>query len=213
MWLLYDKKIWKTTNGIQRYYCRFFNRTFTPITNTIFENHKISITEWIEFCLNIINYRSISITSKNNKNSVTTSRYWLQKLFMILKDYQSNILPYGNVYLDETFYNVINREIDKVDGKEFKGLSHNKYCIGIACDSRNVIAFVEGKGKPSTKKTQKHFADRIEKYSTLIHDKEKAHNILVEELNLNSITYDANKLKKYQIKKINLIKLTINVFY
>ena len=54
----------KTNNGIQMYYCKSCKKRFTPTLNTLFENHKISITEWIEFSLDIFNYGSITLTSK-----------------------------------------------------------------------------------------------------------------------------------------------------
>ena len=45
-----------TSNKIQRYFCNDCNKTFTALTNTIFENHKIQISEWVEFILDIFYY-------------------------------------------------------------------------------------------------------------------------------------------------------------
>ena len=70
-----------TNNKIQRYYCKDCGKKFTPITNTIFDNHKISIAEWIEFLLDIFNYGSLTLISKVNKNSINTTNYWINKLF------------------------------------------------------------------------------------------------------------------------------------
>ena len=75
------KKNGKSKNCVQIYYCKDCGRKFNPTTGTIFENHKISITEWIEFLLDIFNYGSTSLTSRVNKNSMNTSTYWLQKFF------------------------------------------------------------------------------------------------------------------------------------
>ena len=55
-----------TCNKVQRYFCNDCNKTFTALTNTIFENHKISITEWIEYILDIFNYGSTTLASKVN---------------------------------------------------------------------------------------------------------------------------------------------------
>ena len=71
-----------TGNGMQRYRCKGCGKTFTPITGTIFDGHKISISEWMEDCLNIFRYVSINADSWNNRNAFTTSRYWLEKLFL-----------------------------------------------------------------------------------------------------------------------------------
>ncbi len=81
------RKYGKTKNGIQRYYCNDCKKSFTPITGTIFENHKISITEWIEFSLDVLNYGSLALISKVNKNGINTSIYWLHKLFLVLSEY------------------------------------------------------------------------------------------------------------------------------
>lgn len=190
----------KTKNKVQRYICKDCNRTFTPVTGTIFENHKISVTEWIEFCLDIINYGSIALTSKVNKNGVNTSIYWLHKLFLILEDYQDNIVLKGNVYLDETFYSVIYREREKKNGKFLRGLSKNQYCIGIGCDGLNVIAILEGMGKPSKEQTKEIFKKHIEPKSTLIHDDEKSHKELIKELSLVNQSYNSKQLKNLKDK-------------
>lgn len=56
-----------TINKVQLYYCKDCKKYFTPAKGTIFENHKISITEGIEFLLDIFNHVSTSLTSKVNK--------------------------------------------------------------------------------------------------------------------------------------------------
>ena len=40
-------------DGIQKYKCISCNRSFTPITNTIFDSHKIPISEWFEYLLHL----------------------------------------------------------------------------------------------------------------------------------------------------------------
>lgn len=170
------------------------------LTSTLFDNHKISISEWIEFCLDIFRFESINLTSKTNKNSFTTSKYWLYKLFYIIEDIQDDIVLEGNVYIDETFYPVIESNKIVKDGKKLRGLSKNQICIGIAYDGRYVYARVEGFGKTSQKKTKDTFINHIKAGSHLIHDKEKSHKILIKELKLTDESYDANKLKKYKDK-------------
>lgn len=191
------QKYGHTKAGIQRYFCNDCKHSFTPITNTIFDNRKISITEWIEFCLDIFRYESLNIVAKTNKNASTTTKYWLKKLFLVLEDYQNDILLKGeHVYIDETFFTVIESQKVLKDGKQLRGLSRNQYCIGIGYDGRNTIAFVEGFGKPSQPKTLRAFINHIEPESHLIHDKEKSHKILVQKLNLTEEVYNAVECKK-----------------
>lgn len=71
-------------SGVQRYMCKC-GRTFLPTTGTIFDEHRISIGEWIGYCLNLFHHVSITADSWNNKNAFITSRYWLKKLFLTLE--------------------------------------------------------------------------------------------------------------------------------
>lgn len=187
------KKIGFTKAGIQRYKCLNCNRTFNILTNTIFDNHKIPIGEWINYLLNIFGYVSFNSTSRNSKTSKTTTKYWLIKLFAILENYQENTVLKNKVWIDETFV----RDIQKVmDDKDlFQGEKH--FCIGIGYDKHNVYLKVEGRSTSTNRKwTYSAFINHIEKGSTIIHDKERSHDVLVEPLNLISKAYDANKCKK-----------------
>ncbi len=184
-----------TSNGVQRFLCKKCNRRFTPTTRTIFEDHKISISEWIEFLLDIFSYGSTNLVAKVNKNSRTTSIYWLHKIFIVLKNYQQNIVLSGDVYIDEICYKVIISDVEKKDGKELRGQSRNQFCIGLGYDGTRVIAIIEGRGKTSSKKTLKAFITHIKESSKLIHDEEKSHNELIAKLNLVSESYNSEYLK------------------
>ena len=198
---LHIKKKGFTANHIQRYVCLDCKKSFTVLTNTLFENHKIPISEWIEFCLGILRFESISIASKTNKNSFNTSKYWLHKLFIILNDIQDTVILKGNVEIDETFFSVQEPDKIKKEGKQLRGLSRNQFCIGVGYDGINIYAYLEGMGKTSQKKTLETFQNHIEEFSHLIHDKEKSHRILVKKLNLTDDVYDANEIKKLDNKE------------
>jgi hypothetical protein len=167
-----------------------------PTTGTIFDEHRISISEWMEYCLNLFRHVSITADSWNNKNAFVTSRYWLQKLFLTLGGVQEGIVLSGEVWLDETFYRVRSEDIvRKSDGSKLPGLSRNQICIGVATDKTHNLILVEGVGKTSQKKTLKTFKNHIEPCSTLIHDKETTHRKLVNDLSLASISYSSKDLK------------------
>jgi transposase-like protein len=194
-----SKKIRKrgfTSNKIQRYFCNDCKKTFTTITNTIFENHKIQISEWIEFILDVFYYGSTSLISKVNKNAINTTNLWLHKLFLILENWQNDIILEKKVYIDEMFYSVIKSDIETTsDGKKLRGLSKNQYCIGLGYDGKNIIAIVEGLGKTSTNKTYKTFKNHIKQNSKIIHDDEKSHIKLVNDLALIDENYNSLYLK------------------
>ena len=172
------KKRGFNVNGVQRYSCCLCSQRFLPTTNTIFDNRKIPISEWMEYYLNLFRYVSINADSWNNKSAFSTSRYWLEKVFMTLEGYQQNIVLSGMVWLDETFYPVIASHIErKEDGTKYRGLSHNQICIGVATDKENIVCFVEGTGKPSQRKTYDAFYNHIAEGSTLMHNKEHTKNL------------------------------------
>jgi hypothetical protein len=132
-------------------------RTFNVLTNTIFDSHKVALTEWLDFLLTVFGYGSFNLTSKSNRNAYTTTRYWMEKVFLVLREYQSPLKLSGEIALDETYYKVRQADIQKKDdGKEYRGLSRNQLCIGIACDRNSVICFVEGEGKPSKQEPSMH---------------------------------------------------------
>lgn len=186
------KKNGLTANGVQRYKC-LCGQSFTPTTGTIFDDHKISISEWMEYCLNLFRQVSINADSWNNKNAYTTSQYWLKKVFITLEGWQKNIQLSGNVYLDETYYSYVSG-----DPRNFteKGRSRaNKLCIGVAMDDTHMVCLLEGDGKTSFKKTIDAFGDIIVPGSKLIHDGEYSHSKLIELLNLQSEVHPNKETK------------------
>lgn len=195
------KKRGHTNSGVQRYECTC-GKTFLPTTGTIFDEHRISISEWMEYCLNLFRHVSITADSWSNKNAFTTSRYWLQKLFLTLEGVQDSIVLSEKVWLDETFYTVRSEDIARKDnGDKLRGLSKNQICIGVATDKQHTVLFAEGTGSPSQKKTVETFRNHIKQGSTLIHDGEFAHKKLVKELNLESTVYASKDLKGLPDKK------------
>lgn len=182
-------------NGINRYKC-VCGKSFKPTTGTIFDSRKIGICEWIEYCLNIFRYVSLNADSWNNRNAISTSKYWLEKLFLTLENSQSNVVLSGAVWLDETYYSLMLRDrIRDENGNLLRGLSRNQICIGVATDKKHTICFFEGFGKPSQKRSYETFKDHIASGSTLIHDKEKAHKKLIEKLELKCVSYSSSDLK------------------
>ena len=204
--------------GIHKFKCKSCGRKFKPTTGTIFDSRKISISEWIEYCLNICRYVSLNADSWNNRNAYTTSVYWLNKLFLTLEDYQKDIVLSGTIWLDETYYSVIMRDrIKDEHGNFLRGLSRNQICIGVATDKTNTICLVEGFGKPSQSKSYNTFKDHIQKGSKIIHDKENTHKKLVEKLSLKSISYSSKELKgladsENPLFPVNKIHFLLKVF-
>lgn len=190
------KKSGYMRSGVQRYKCAECGKTFTPTTGTIFDEHKISISEWTEYWLNLFRYVSITADSWNNKNAFKTSRYWLEKLFLTLEGIQDNIVLSGKVWLDETFYTVRSSDIvRKENGSKLSGISQNQICIGVATDKKQSVLRVVNTGRPSQKQIFESFKNHIESSSIVVHDKEIGHRKLVKELSLKSTVYSSKELK------------------
>lgn len=183
-------------NNIRRYRCLSCGQTFKPTTGTIFDSRKISISEWIDYCLNIFRYVSLNADSWNNRNALSTSKYWLEKLFLTLNGTQNDVVLSDTVWLDETYYSVMMRDRKRNEnGKLLRGLSRNQICIGVATDGTQSVCILEGFGKPTQKSSYLTFKDHIQAGSVLIHDKETTHKKLVSELNLKSKAYAAADLR------------------
>ncbi len=129
-------------------------------------------------------FHSLHSTAYDNRNSETTAKYWLIKVFEILKGIQDDIVLDGTVYLDETYISKAKQNKIKKDGKELRGISRNKIGVGVACNDKASIYIVTGTSKPSRTSTMRTYGKHIAEGSTIVHDEEKSHNILVEELGL-----------------------------
>ena len=185
-------------NGIQRYKCMKGHK-FRPTTGTIFDSRKISVSEWIEYCLNVFRYVSLNAGSWNNKNALSTSKYWLNKLLLTLEGYQEDIVLSGKVYLDETYYTVRMRDtIVHEDGSKLRGISGNQICIGVATDKKHTVCLLEGYGRPTMQKSYETFKSHIASGSTLIHDKEKTHRLLLETLDWHAVKLCVSDIRQSQ---------------
>lgn len=183
------------SNGIIRYRC-LCGKTFKPTTGTIFDSRKIPVCEWIQYCLNIFRYISLNADSWNNRNAISTSKYWLEKLFLTLENTQNDVVLEGTVWLDETYYSIMMRDRERdEDGNLPRGLSRNQICIGVATDKKHTVCIMEGYGKPSQKRSYEAFKEHIKPGATLIHDKENTHKKLIENLSLESICYASKEMK------------------
>lgn len=184
-------------NGVQVYRCMSCGRTSTPITGTIFDNSKLPITAWVDFVLQAISFESIASMTREDRRADTTPPYWMAKVFEVLEGVQDDILLGGRVWIDESFHPVAEKDaVRKPDGKLPRGLSRNQLCIGVGTDaSGNNLLIHEGFGKTNKTKTWDGFGTHIKPGSTLLHDMEHAHSVLVDRLSLESEAYDAKLLK------------------
>ena len=176
-------KYGKLENGIIRYKCKECNKTFNNLTNTIFDSHKIPISEWFEYLLHLFEFHSIKSSSRDNKNANSTGKYWLIKIFEVLKNYQKKIVLSGDVVYDETFFNVVKSKKILKDGKGYRW-NGNSICIAVGYDGFRTLILSQNTSKPSSKSTFETMWKHIEPYSKFIHDGDASHIKLIKFLDL-----------------------------
>ena len=184
------------SSGIQRFKCVDCKHRFNPFTNTIFDEKKIAISEWIEYLLHLFEFHSIFTSAFDNRNAASTGKYWLIKVFQILKGIQDDVVLSDTVWLDETYLPVIKSKTIAKDGKKLRGVSRNKICICCARDKHGKsLMIVTNTSKPSLKSTWASYGSHIAPESTLIHDGEHSHSVLIERLNLKSEVHTTDETK------------------
>ena len=58
--LSHFKKSGDYGNGTRRYRCLDCGKAFSPLTGTVFDVHKIPISEWIEYMIHLFEFHSLS---------------------------------------------------------------------------------------------------------------------------------------------------------
>ena len=186
----------KYQSGIKRYLCYDCRKSFCLLTNTIFADRKIPISEWIEYLIHLFEFHSIRSSARDNRNANSTGKYWLIKVFSVLEDIQKDVVLSGDIYLDEMLFPVVKHKEILRDGKKLKGISRNKIAVAAAFDSNgNYLLMVENTGKPSNRSTWKALGIHIKEGSHLIHDGEHSHGMLVRKLNLTEKVYSSAETK------------------
>lgn len=186
----------KYSSGIKRYKCKDCNSSFNSLTNTIFDSKQIPISEWMEYLLHLFEFHSITTTARDNRNAYSTGKYWLIKVFFVLKKIQNDVILDCNIYLDEMHFPVIKRNTVIKDGKKLRDISRNKLGVIVGFDDNdNYLLICANTSKPLDSSTLKAIGSHIKQDSHLIHDGEKSHNILVEKFNLSQEIYKSNDTK------------------
>lgn len=121
-------------DGIRVYKCIGCGRKFNPLTGTLFDSHKIPISEWIEFLIHMFQFQSTKVASLDNRNVYSTGIYWRKKVFRVVQGYQDKIVMNDAFFLDETYYRLLEKDSKKKDGKLCRGLSRNQICIVTMAD-------------------------------------------------------------------------------
>ena len=133
-----------------------------------------------------------------------TAWEWRHRVFATVDGYQDRIVLRDRVWIDEIYVN--DTDLSHGYGQARKrGLSKQKLCIAVAIDvHKNPAAVVCGHGKPSTRRVREAMEPRIAPGSTIVHDREKAHDGLVRDLGAESEAYKADVRDPVYLEKMEL---------
>jgi transposase-like protein len=185
----------KRKDGVQKYLCRSCGRRFNPLTGTVFDSHKIPISEWIEYLMHLFEFHSVVTSARDKRNAHTTGLYWIRKVFAVLDGCQDGVVLSGRVWLDETFVSVDKPKRVRKGGKGLRGISRNMIAIGVATDGKSLVVIPEWCSKPSRRKTAEAFSGHIADGSRLIHDGDNSHSLLIGRLGLSSEVHPTSETK------------------
>jgi transposase-like protein len=182
----------RTPAGRQRYQCPLCGKRFSMLTNTVLEYGKKNLATWVDFITLMCYNAPLDLAVEMCGVAHSTAFEWRHRVFATVDGYQDRLKLSGRIWIDELY--LTDSSLERVaDWKPKRGLSKDKLCIAVAIDARkNVVVVVCGHGKPSTKRIKDALLDHIEQRSVIVHDKERAHNGLVEAAKCTDDAYKAD---------------------
>ena len=175
------------------------------MSNTIFHSTNKNFETWALYLTLMTFNVPLEMAEEVCGISHSTAMLWRQKVFATVDGYQEHLYLKDRVWIDETY--IFDSTLLHDDNfKQKRGLSRNLICIVVAIDiHKNTYAVICGHGKPSATRIYKALKDHIVKGSTIVHDGEKAHNMLIEKLELISEAYKADTKDKNYLENMALI--------
>lgn len=179
-------------SGVRRWRCPRRGARFTSLSGTVLENCKKPLSTWVDFIRLTLFAVPLDACAEMCRITHQTAWEWRHRLFAAVDGYQDRIVLRGRAWIDETYVN--DTDLSKGYGQARKrGLSKQKICIAVGIDSRKEpVAVVCGHGKPSSARIRKAMGAHVAKGATLVHDRERAHNVLVRENGLVDEGYKAD---------------------
>lgn len=167
-------------SGLQRFRCRSCGRRCSSLTGTVLEHSKADMAAWIQFVrlmrFSVPRDASAEICGVSHQ----TAWEWRHRVFATVDGYQDRIVLKDRVWIDETY--IVDTDLSHGFGQARKrGLSRQQACIAAAIDiHKNPVAVVCGHGKPSSRRIRESLEPHIAEGSTIVGDRERAHNALVK---------------------------------
>lgn len=213
-----------TKNDIQYYKCKKCNKFFSVSTNTIISGIRLNYTQLINFMLCLINYNTLSETSKIVGISERETYNLRIKIISTLNKYEFKNL-HGVVQCDERYIRLSFKGTRKNNmprksrrnGFEDRtsGISMDQVCILMAIDEEdNIFIKIVGLGPLSTKDLEDNFYDYIEEESIFITDSKSSYIQFAKKkkIILKQISDEKHKTKDgYHLGELNSLMSELDV--
>lgn len=207
-------KYGKYKNGIQRYQCKKCHKIFYPLSKTIFDSKKKSLVKWIHYLVYLFSSCSNERNLKNCLNIRSTEKYWLMKIFKVLKNCQKDIILEDNVcfkivpFLEIESNQYTNRKSKKQEEKK------DKMGVILAIDNHQHFFFKVIRLRSSVDCIWVATKNHIRRFSKIIYSEERYCKGLICRLHLKSKVYKKEKLngKVNPIYKVLYLKSLLGIF-
>ena len=192
-------------NGLQRWRCRGCGRRYNSLTGTVLEHSKSDMPTWVRF-VRLMRF-NVPLDAMAEACGVThqTAWEWRHRIFATVDGYQDRLVLRDRVWMDETY--ITDTDLTHGYGEAGKrGLSKQKLCIVVAIDiHKNPVARVCGHGKPSSRRIKGGLEGNIAEGSTIVGDKERAHNALVRAVKGTHEAYKADVRDPVYLERVAMV--------
>lgn len=193
-------------NGTQRYLCPRCHKSFNVASSSLLFSSKVNIRSWFVFLESLLSGSSMRNACIMAKISYVTGTQWLNKVFLVLKDYQNDIVLDKSIYIDETYIHedqskiFLFDEIGKIKKvkKEPRGISRNKICILVATDCKKSFAEIVCHGRPQKLKNYEICKRHIVEGATIIGDEDTSLTFTANKMNLTRRMYKAYTYEAFE---------------
>lgn len=199
---------WKgsaTAAGVPRWRCRSCGRRFTSLTGTVLEHYCKPLPVWVSFIRLMSHNVPVECAAELCGVTHKTAFEWRHRVLATVAGYQDRIVLRDTVWVDET--HIGDTDLSKGYGRARKrGPSRQKLCICVAIDvHKNPASVACGHGKPDSTRIRRATGGRIAPVSLLVHDLERAHNVLVREGGLDSEAHRADIGDPVRLERMEMV--------
>lgn len=203
-----SKSVWRygpADGGLQRFVCRGCGFRLDSLTGTVLERSKSDMPTWVDFVRLMRLDVPLDAIAEVCGMSHQTAWDWRHRLFEAIDGYQDKLVLRDRVWLDETY--ITDTDLTHGYGQAAKrGLSKQKVCMVVAIDvHKNPVAKVCGHGKPSSKRIRDALENNIAEGSTIVGDKERAHNALVKAVKGTHEAYKADTKDPVYLERVAMV--------